>query len=271
MAKQPSAASKTSSKIAKKETTALSTDVIDLQADAGQGFEQADKDSFAIPFLKVLQALSPQCKKQNEEYIKGAEEGMLYNTVSKELVSGEEGVILIPCMFDRKFTEWAPKRGGFRGEHPPGAAILQKAVTKEDSEGKLVQVLPNGNSIQDSRYFFCLQLEADGSFSHVLVIMSSSGIKKAKQLMTSLDRVKLQGADGKMFTPPMFLNKVLMKTVHESKDDNDWFNWAPEIIGQLDISDDAEADIYLAAKAFRDSIIKGQVKVQHTEEGGEQF
>jgi hypothetical protein len=48
--------------------------VIDFTADAGAGFEDADSSSFALPFLRILQAISPQAKKQNPKYIEGAEE-----------------------------------------------------------------------------------------------------------------------------------------------------------------------------------------------------
>ena len=42
-------------------------------------------DDITIPRVDVLQALSPQRKKTNAEYIEGAEEGMLFNTVTKQL------------------------------------------------------------------------------------------------------------------------------------------------------------------------------------------
>ena len=250
-------------------TAVVEANGISIEADAGQGFENTDKDSFAIPFLRILQGLSPQCNKANPEYIKGAEQGSLFNTVTKEVTAvDDDGLKLILCHYDRKFTEWAPNRGGFRGEHHPSATILEKAVEKIDDDGKRMLVLPNGNSIQDTRYHFCLQVREDGSTVPVLICMSSSGIKKSKRLLTELNSLKLRNAEGKMFTPPMFLSVINMGTVAESNDNGDWFNWEPTIARQLDINDEADADLYIQAKAFRDNVAKGNVKVQHENEGG---
>jgi hypothetical protein len=74
--------------------------------DAGAGFEDADANAYAIPFLQILQSGSPQCKKSDGAYIKGAEEGMFYNTVTQELYDGDEGVVVIPCHYMQRFVEW---------------------------------------------------------------------------------------------------------------------------------------------------------------------
>ncbi len=239
-----------------------------MMEDAGQGFENVDKDSFAIPFLRVLQSGSPQCKKSAPEFIKGAEEGDFYNTVTKEVIKGEEGILLIPVMYDRKFCEWAPNRGGFRGEHLPTAAVLTQTKKKTNDEGKEVTVLPNGNTVSDTRYHFCLHVQEDGTYNPVLICMASSGLKVSKRLMTELNSVKMRDPDNRQFTPPMFVNKVRMTSIAESNDQGDWFNYNPEIVGQLDIEDESEAEIYIAAKAFRDSISAGRATVDHGAEEG---
>lgn len=254
------------------QSTELVANGISIEEDAGQGFENADKDSFAIPFLRILQGLSPQCNKANPEFIRGAEQGMLFNTVTKECLAADdetEGINMIICHFDRKFTEWAPSRGGFRGEHHPSSAILSQATERINDEGKRELVLPNGDSIQDTRYHFCLVLNDDGSTTPVLICMSSSGIKKSKRMMTELNAVKVKNADGRMFTPPLFYSIINMKTVAESNDQGDWFNYDPTIVRQLDITDEADAELYMQAKAFRDSISKGNVKVNHNEDESE--
>jgi hypothetical protein len=271
--KQQPAAKQTGSKHpAVKQSTDLVMNGISIEGDAGQGFENTDKDSFAIPFLRILQGLSPQVNKANAEFIRGAEQGNLFNTVTKEYfkadaVENDDGVNVVICHFDRKFTEWAPNRGGFRGEHNPSAAILSSATERIDDEGKRVLVLPNGNSISDTRYHFALQVGEDGNTTPVLICMSSSGIKKSKRLMTELNSIKLKNAEGRLFSPPLFYSIVNVKTIAESNDQGDWFNYDLSVVRQLDISDADDADIYLQAKAFRDSIAKGNVKVQHDEEG----
>ena len=49
-----------------------------------------------IPFIRILQALSPQLNKQDSLYIKGAEQGDIFNTVNQEIYKADEGVIVVP-------------------------------------------------------------------------------------------------------------------------------------------------------------------------------
>lgn len=76
---------------------ALPTTGIDYAADAGAGLEGTDRDSFAIPFLTVLQPTSPQL-----ETIEGAKAGGLINTVTNTLYA--DGVTIIPCSFQRRWV-----------------------------------------------------------------------------------------------------------------------------------------------------------------------
>jgi hypothetical protein len=264
-------AAKTASKggavaLSDKKQHALVATGISIEADAGMGFENADKDSFAIPFMRILQSGSPQCKKANPEYIKGAEEGDFFNTVTKEVIKGSEGINVLQVHYDRKFTEWKPSRGGFAGEHLPSDPILLRAVKKVDDEGKEKLVLPNGNSIQDTRYHFCLHVKDDGSYAPVLICMSSSGIKPSKRLMTELNSLKIEKTEGGKFTPPTFMSKIHIASVPQSNDEGDWFNYDPSLNGLLDISDEADVELYMAARAFRDSIASGKSTVQHNED-----
>jgi hypothetical protein len=270
------AAAKKDSEIAlrKNHEISLHAEGISIEDDAGQGFENADKDSFAIPFMRILQSGSPQCKKSMAEFIKGAEEGDFYNTVTKEVFPGGEGINIVQVHFDRKFTEWAPNRGGFRGEHLPSDPLLQKAVKKVNDEGKENLTLPGGNTISDTRYHFCLHIKDDGNCMPVLICMASSGLKPSKRLMTELNSVKLKKADGRTFTPPAFLNRIHLGSVAESNDKGDWFNYNPTLNGFLDISDPSDVEVYLAAKAFRDNITAGKATVSHSDDetgGPEKF
>ena len=98
-------------KVAKKEDAPLA--VIDFSNDAGMGMENVDSDTFAIPFISVLQGLSPQI-----ETVDGAKPGMLINTITNELF---KEAVVIPCAFQRKFLRFVPRDegGGFKGDFSP--------------------------------------------------------------------------------------------------------------------------------------------------------
>ena len=62
-----------------------------FEADANQGLGQLGMDDLAIPFLRILSDTSPQIKKRDPQYIEGAESGMIYNTLTKEIYDGDKG------------------------------------------------------------------------------------------------------------------------------------------------------------------------------------
>ena len=71
----------------------------------GTGLEDTDSGDYAIPFVRVLQSGSPQLKKNHAKYIEGASQGMLFNTVSNAVYDGDEGILVIPCAYTKKYIE----------------------------------------------------------------------------------------------------------------------------------------------------------------------
>ena len=79
--------------VAKKEKAGTLTPSL-FEADANAGSQNMTQDDLALPFLKVLGQLSPEVNKQNAKFIKGAEPGMIVNSVTKELYEGTKGIML---------------------------------------------------------------------------------------------------------------------------------------------------------------------------------
>ncbi|HET8689559.1 MAG TPA: hypothetical protein VFM18_23360, partial [Methanosarcina sp.] len=84
---------KESNAVVEAQNTAVAM-AMDFSADAGMGMEGADKTSFAIPFLTMLQGLSPQV-----ESVEGAKPGKFINTITNELF---DEVLVIPCAYQRR-------------------------------------------------------------------------------------------------------------------------------------------------------------------------
>ena len=84
------------SEVTKKSSGALAA--VNFEADAGQGLNMTQED-LALPFLKVLGQLSPECNKRDAKYVKGAEPGMIINTVTNEIYDGVKGIDVVPVHY----------------------------------------------------------------------------------------------------------------------------------------------------------------------------
>jgi len=239
---------------AEKPRTGLPAIPMDFERDAGKGFETADKDAYAIPFLIVLQTNSPQVSEGDAAHVKGAKAGMLMNSATKELFDGKVGVLLVPAYYQHRYVEWVPRDqgGGYRGDYSPQDVDVTKL--SRNQSGKFV--LDNGNYLADTRYHFCIQLISDGPRT-VVLSLSSTQIKKSKNWMTLMQTIKLKGKTDRKYTPPTYSHAYKMTTVQESNDKGKWMGVVIEVNHLLS---GKEADIYVLAKEFAKQVSTGQAK-----------
>jgi hypothetical protein len=224
----------------------------DILEFAGEG-AAFGADEMQIPFIRALQALSPQLNKKKPEYIDGAEQGDLFNTVTGQVWKGEEGVTIIPCYQVTKYLEFTPRDmgGGFRGEISPTNPVLQQ-TTRQGSK----ELLPTGNELVKSDQHYCLVLDGEGSFQPAVIDMKSTQLKVSRRWKTQIAMQKIKHPKtGQMITPPLFATEWKITTVEESNDQGSWFNPSVEKVGLV-----GERDLMLEAKAFRDSVAAGDAK-----------
>lgn len=232
-----------------------------FEEDAGAGFEEADASAYAIPFLQILQSGSPQCKKSDGAYIKGAEEGMFYNTVTQELYSGEDGLLVVPAHYSNRFIEWKTREsgGGFVAEHLPG----ETEPTVKDDKNR--DVLPNGNTLVDTRNHYVLFKDKEGNWQPALITMSSTQLKKSRQWMSKMQGIKIKRADGSTITAPMASRVYRLTTVPEQNDKGSWFGFRIELEGIVD-----NASLYNDAKSFAEAVKSGAKKANFEQQAAHQ-
>lgn len=232
---------------------------INMQEDANIGRENMSAKDMAIPFISVLQALSPQVKK-GPNRIEGAEEGDLFNTVSQEVWAGNEGITVIPCAFNRLYVEWAPRDsgGGYQGSHTD-EAILNEC--NRDDMGR--DILPNGNLIVLTNYHYCLVIdENENVLDRVVIPFSSTQLKKSRRWNSVMSSIMVPGSTGN-FNPPMFSHKYGITTEHESNNKGEWYGYIIKNQGMI-----SNPETYNMAKQFAQDVVKGLVKVAPPEEPG---
>lgn len=224
---------------------------VDIMADAGGGFEDADASSYAIPFLRQLQSMSGQCKKMDPDYVPGAEEGDFYNTVTGRLYKSDEGVVVIPAYYIHKYNEWAPDRGGFRGAHTAAEYTnLRKTVVKDSKGNDQEANADTGNYLQDSREHYVIVINPDGTYEPALFALGGSQLKKSKRWMTLMQNIRIQGQ-----IAPMFSQRYKLTAVGESNDKGSWAGIKIEHLGPVQTVEE-----YTAAKQFREMVRSGSAK-----------
>ena len=222
------------------------------EEDAGAGFENADATAYAIPFLSILQSGSPQVKKSDGAYIKGAEEGMFFNSVTNDIFDGAGGLEVIPCYYKRVYLKWAPRDsgGGFGGEFLPSDPIVATVVKTDKGD-----ICPDGDFLADTRVHYVLLVKPDGTFQPAVISMASTQVKKSRTWMSKMEGIKFKRADGTLFTPPMYSHVYKLTTVPEKNDQGSWFGWQTELVRMQE-----DPQLFAASKEFKRAIAAGEIK-----------
>jgi hypothetical protein len=221
---------------------------LDFAADAGAGMENVDAQSVAIPFIVVLQGLSPQC-----ETVEGAKPGLLCNTVTNELFTELD---IIPVSFRRSFLKWTPreKGGGYKGEMPVVEYEKLKAADKFTINEKGFEVY-EGLETKDTRMHFVLVC-VNGIWSPAVISMGSTQIKYSKRLMARIGNLAMKDAKGKLFNPPSFSHIYHVKTFKESNEKGTWYSFDINLKEQV-----SDGQVYAQAREFHRQVMAGNVQV----------
>jgi hypothetical protein len=184
--------------------------VMDYGDLGGLGYENQSSDDISIPFLGIIQQLSPEIIEGDGKYIPGAKVGQLLNTVTQEVYDGDKGVCVVPVYSEQVYIEWVPRErgGGIAGRHAVDSAVVEHAKKNSSSFNELTT--PEGNELIQTFYLYGLLLnspddeEANGP---IVIAFTSTKIKIYKRIMTQLRSVKGR--------PPLFAHRIQITTKAE--------------------------------------------------------
>lgn len=261
-------------------STALT--VVDFGDDAGKGMENVSADEFRIPFLRVLDAKSPQVRPQNMGGIPGAKAGDIYNTATGEVWDGAKGFVWIPCYRDHNFIEWIPKNddgtgGGFVGVHKPEEQIVGQLRSQHGRFGKLP--MENGNQLAETFYLYGLAMPTlDDPPIRAMIAFASTQIPKYQNFVGRYQNIKYQTPNnGPLVLPPLWAHRWRLTTGMEVKGTMSWYGWKIS----LDARDDNGVELrpvasllkrtdmlYVQGKEFYELIQAGKVAVNYSNATG---
>ncbi len=206
-----------------------------MQEDSGKGVSTASEDNI-VPLIYTLQSQSPQVLTQKQECIKPgldgnktAIAGNIWFRGTKTLIDGEEeGLVVQPVHFGKKWMEWMPNRGGLAGIHPTRP---EEAVLKTDPKNPKKQFweLPNGNVVNETRDHVVIVHDLPGGLGAYVLPMSGSNHTASRAWMGMMNRKRIPGTDKKA---PSYAFLYRVKTVPRSNDQGDWFAYEVEDAGE---------------------------------------
>ena len=217
------------------------------KATMGMGTSQRAEDNL-VPLVYVLQANSPQVNKRNDAYIEGAEAGDIWLRHSPTpIIKGNEGIIFIPCSYDRDYVEWIPRDagGGFVGRHrslPPECQVVR------DQGRKVINRMPNGNELVDTATHAGVALLPNGRPMPYIIPMKSTNLTVSRTWMSMMNQ-KME--DGQILAS--FAFKYLLTTEHRKNKDGEWF-----VYHVADAGEQEDTELFKMCLALKQAVEAGQ-------------
>lgn len=232
----------------------------------GQGFEKVTAEDLQLPFLSLLQDLSPQVKKAKPEYVTGAEPGMFHVSVSDKLFSGKDGVELVVADWEHMYTEWKPRDdgGGFLGVRSLDDSDVKEARAQKKF-GKITTA--HGTELIETYQLYVVVVpEGDGPFEFAVLPVTSTKIKGFRSWLTAVNGYKHKTADGKIQVPPIFAHRLRLTSVFTSAGDNDYHvtKFAPAAGSVVESLMSPDHVNLLEAFELRKLVQEGVAKVDYT-------
>jgi len=187
---------------------------------SGEGFENARVDDQTVPFLRILQANSPQCRRDSG--IK-CREGDIYNTVEQSVWDGEHGVNIIPVRFTPRIIEWRSRAvgGGFVAAHPYNLDLSRF----ERNDRRVWVDKATGHEFVETAEYACLQLFDDQEFRRVMIAFTSTQMRKSRALLTIASQIMVRTKDGRRLQAPLYSTVYQFTSVPESNELGEWNGW----------------------------------------------
>ena len=204
-----------------------------------RGAENVTTDDMIIPRIELVQALSPARKKTDAAYIEGAEEGMLYNNVTRELYG--EGVTVVPVYYTKQFLVWKDRKSGGGGSNGFRGAFATEALARD----AITQLAEEGLEVSDTAQHFVLVKTGD-AWQEAVISMAKSKMKVSKR-WNSLIR---------MTNTDSFSRAYKLSAITETNARNEsYFNFGITPLGFI------PKDVYDRAEKLYETIRAGGVKV----------
>ncbi len=258
--------------VAEAKTTAVANIMEEFEAHAGAGMDAIGTEDMQIPFLRILQDLSPEIKSVEKGGIEGAEVGMLFNTVTQECY---DEVLFVPSVTKHIYNEWVPIKQG--GGFVDSYEVTDKFVIDAQASAKANNLdfgkLPTeeGNDLVETFDVYGILVAENNEPMPCIISFTSSKIKGYRKWMSAIRMFVLNTPNGKI-KPDLFAHLVKITTVDEkNKAGQEYSNFTlsranGKLLDSLLGSND---ELFLAGRDMHQMVKDGIAKADMTtSEGG---
>ncbi len=249
----------------KKNGKVVSLDAFDFEQDANDGVAVATVEELALPFLKLIQGVDSDTLKLLKaiEGNEAVEAGFIYNNVTLDVYNGYDGLKVIPCAYQRRYLQWAPRSEGLK--HPVNIFLPheERPRTERNKETNYDMMVdgPQGHYIQETHNHYVIVVLENGTTQPGIVSMKQTGLKKSRKWNSMVQTRNMVGKNGP-FTPPRYSHVYNLRSVQEKNAKGEFENWEVTVHGLVE-----HKAHYIQAKTFADSANKGEVTVKYEAEG----
>ena len=194
---------------------------------AGLGNENVSTADMTIPYIKLLQSLSPEINESKAEFVPGSKPGKILSTLDSSL---HDELFVVNLYYDHEFAVFRKRKfgGGFHGAFPTEAAAIAKA--KEEGGGSIEMF----DIIETGRHTVLVVNPETGDMHPAILNMNSTKLKISRKWNTELNQL---GGD-------RFSSVWKLGVSSESNSKGDFFNFKVTNAGW------ASQELYEQAKAF---------------------
>ena len=223
----------------------VTNEIPDFLKQGNRGAENVGTDDMIIPRIELIQALSPVRKKSDPAYIEGAEEGMLYNNVTRTLYGTE--VTVVPVYYTKQFLVWKDRKAGGGGSNGFRGAF----ASKELADRAIAELAEEALEVSDTAQHFVLVRNGD-DWQEAVISMAKSKVKVSKR-WNSLMRLSNTDSFSRAYK--------LSATTETNARNESYFNFNVAALGFVN------KELYERAEKLYETIRTGAVKVSNDYDG----
>jgi hypothetical protein len=188
-------------------------------SELNKGFE---RDELTIPFLKVLQPLSPYVQ-EGPQYVDGARPGMFYNTASNQLNDGKAGIVTVVITHQKSFTQWVPRAQGGGLIKDWGDDEGWKQLCEPDQRDVFNPITKEGHNIVKGRSFTIFNIDpVTGAYDPSIMMFAGTQLRTANSWSTLLNSDYMVLSNGKRILAPHFYFTYLLTTELTTNNKGSW-------------------------------------------------